>query len=301
MEFKLDVNRLEKDELTYELAFCGITDKKTVEEMRKCLRAILRLERTESSLTYPQYPFTFEDDAVYIETKMSELQNLISGFSGSDTSSLHSKISSKLAHVFKRAERSKSSTDAQHIKRSNFLIELSTLQSQLKSKVKKFKRSSQNSETPEELTAFMSSTTLNSDTDNNSSSDEEAVFSKNLSGAQPTGNPIKSVPVSKWNITKFSGDNIKISLGAFLENVEEVRMSRNVSESQLLNSASDLFTGKALIWFRSIKPKIHSWANLVDELRSQFQTPQFNEKLIKEIKQRTQGPDETIGIYILPL
>lgn len=114
MDLKLEVNRLEKDELIYELAFRGITDKTTVEDMRKSLRAIFRLEKTESSLKYPKYPYTFGEDADYISAKILELQTLISGFSDLAGSPLFSKISSKLAHVFQRAERSTSSTDIEH-------------------------------------------------------------------------------------------------------------------------------------------------------------------------------------------
>lgn len=296
MDLKLEVNRLEKDELIYELAFRGITDKTTVEDMRKSLRAIFRLEKTESSLKYPKYPYTFGEDADYISAKILELQTLISGFSDLAGSPLFSKISSKLAHVFQRAERSTSSTDIEHTQRSTFLIEILNLQSQLKSKARKCKIS-QNSNMPIELTTLMSSTAISTDSDSDSV-DEGDVSVKNLPTQLCSSNHMTSVPVSKWNVVKFSGDNSKISLSAFLENVEELCISRNVTKNQLLNSASDLFTGKALIWFRSIKSKIPSWAHLVDELRLQFQTPNFNEKLLKEIRQRTQGPDESIGIYI---
>lgn len=297
MDLKYEINRLDKDELTYELAFRGITDKKTVDDMRKCLRAILRLEKTGSSLKYPKYPFTFEEDANCITTKIQELLVSIESFTDSEDSALFSKISSKLVHIFRRAERAKSKTDAEHTQRSNFMLEILNLQSQLKSKLKKIKRMSRNLDLPMELTTIMSSTNLSSDS-SSSSSDESDVVSKAAPIVACSSNSMKSVPVSKWNVSKFSGENLNLSLNAFLENVDELRISRNVTETQLLNSASELFSGKALIWFRSIRSKIQSWSQLVDELRIQFQPPRFNEKLLKEIKQRTQGFEESIGIYI---
>ncbi|KAJ8978151.1 hypothetical protein NQ317_016854 [Molorchus minor] len=263
MDFKLEINRLEKDELLYELAFRGITNKTTVVEMRKCLRTIFR-------------------------------------FADLNTSSLFLKISTKLVHVFQRAERSQSSNDEEHMQRSNFLIELSNLQSELKSKARKVKRMSQNADSLIGLATMLSSTTLGTDSsEDDSSSDEASESEQHLPApAQPSlVTSIKSIPVSKWNLVQFSGDSSKISLSAFLENVEELCISRSVTKNQLLNSASDLFTGKALIWFRSIKNKIQSWTQLVEELRLQFQTPNFNEKLLQEIRQRTQGPAESIAPF----
>lgn len=74
--------------------------------MRKCLRAFFRLEKTESSLKYPTYPYSFEEDANAVRIKLSELQKLITDFSDDESSSSFLKISSKLAHVFQRVERS---------------------------------------------------------------------------------------------------------------------------------------------------------------------------------------------------
>ncbi|KAK9709954.1 Zinc knuckle [Popillia japonica] len=47
-----------------------------------------------------------------------------------------------------------------------------------------------------------------------------------------------------------------------------------------------------------MKDRVHSWSELVNELRLQFQPPDYNEKLFREIRQRTQGKDESIGIYL---
>lgn len=77
----------------------------------------------------------------------------------------------------------------------------------------------------------------------------------------------RSVPVEKWN-------------------------------RELVESALDLFEGKALVWYRSVRALHRSWDSLATALRSEFQTPDHDELLLGEIRRRTQGPKETIGIYI---
>ncbi|KAG5876099.1 hypothetical protein JTB14_005112 [Gonioctena quinquepunctata] len=96
MEGKVEVNRLEKEELSYELDIRGITGLTTVDSMRKSLRNLLKLEKAGTSLTFPSYPFTFDEDSVYIERKISEIEMLVTDFSDSETSLSFSKIDSKL-------------------------------------------------------------------------------------------------------------------------------------------------------------------------------------------------------------
>ncbi|KAG5862597.1 hypothetical protein JTB14_017174 [Gonioctena quinquepunctata] len=151
MEGKVEVNRLEKEELSYELDIRGITGLTTVDSMRKSLRNLLKLEKAGTSLTFPSYPFTFDEDSVYIERKISEIEILVTDFSDSETSSSFSKIYSKLLHVFERTERSVSTKDEEHSKRSTFLIKLLDLKLNLLSKTRKFKRDSRNSQIPLQL------------------------------------------------------------------------------------------------------------------------------------------------------
>ena len=108
---------------------------------------------------------------------------------------------------------------------------------------------------------------------------------------------LKSVPVSKWNI-KFSGDVKHTSVNSFLERVEELRIARNVTKPQLLRTVVDLFQDTALIWYRANRHLFQTWDELTDSLRDVFQPIDYEEKLLDEIKRRTQGPNETISIYI---
>lgn len=106
----------------------------------------------------------------------------------------------------------------------------------------------------------------------------------------------RSVPVSKWGVS-FSGEG-GLSLGAFLERVNELREARGVSFQELFLSAVDLFTGKALIWFRANRRRAIDWHSLVRLLREEFQSPHYDEQLLAEIRSRTQGNSESVGIYL---
>lgn len=107
----------------------------------------------------------------------------------------------------------------------------------------------------------------------------------------------KHVPVAKWGIL-FSGEESDLSLGAFLERVDELCVARNVTKACLWSEAVDLFGGAALVWFRSVRRRIQSWEELVDELRKQFQPSDYDDRLLTEIRSRTQGESEPLGLYL---
>jgi hypothetical protein len=103
--------------------------------------------------------------------------------------------------------------------------------------------------------------------------------------------------VHKWNL-KFSGEDPRLSLSSFLIRVEELRIARHATEEDLYNSAIDLFEGRALTWYRSIRRQASDWKSLVGLLRKQFQPPDYNDKLFDEIRRRTQGADESIAMFV---
>jgi hypothetical protein len=105
------------------------------------------------------------------------------------------------------------------------------------------------------------------------------------------------VPVYKWDL-RFSGDGTGLSLNAFLERVEEYRVSRGATLLDLFNSATDLLSGPALIWFRSVRKYLSNWTQLVEGIREQYQHPAYEYELWQEIRERTQGPGELIGTYV---
>ncbi|KAK4886883.1 hypothetical protein RN001_003154 [Aquatica leii] len=77
--------------------------------------------------------------------------------------------------------------------------------------------------------------------------------------------------ISKWNL-QFNGDS---SVTSFLERVEELRVSRGVLKSEL-----------------------YLWDALVTALRHTFLPCDYEESLWDEVRNRTQGFDEPVSIYI---
>lgn len=94
----------------------------------------------------------------------------------------------------------------------------------------------------------------------------------------------------KWGL-KFRGAHNE-SLSAFLQSVDELCVARNVSQAQLMRSALDLFEGRAKQWYRSIRKSVNSWVELVSALKEEYQPHDYEEKLLEEIKNRTQEERE---------
>ncbi|XP_050295859.1 uncharacterized protein LOC126735794 [Anthonomus grandis grandis] len=101
--------------------------------------------------------------------------------------------------------------------------------------------------------------------------------------------------VFRWNI-KFNGQT---SVNDFLERVEEIRLSRGVLKEQLLRSAPELFTGDALLWYRT--NKFASWDDLVTKLKDSFRPYDYEYGLWDEIRRRTQGSQERVLTFIVAM
>lgn len=60
----------------------------------------------------------------------------------------------------------------------------------------------------------------------------------------------------------------------------------------------DLFSGKGLIWYRSVRSSIQDWDSLVLLLKQEFLPSDYDDQLWEEIKSRKQGKNETVSIFI---
>ena len=96
---------------------------------------------------------------------------------------------------------------------------------------------------------------------------------------------LKPTPVHKWNVT-FDGKSQHDSVNGFLQRIEELRVARNTSKAELFRSAVDLFDGKALLWYRSIKPSVSSWDQLIQALKRDFLPPDYDQEFIAPSAQR---------------
>lgn len=293
MEFKLDIDRLSQNELQYELQIRGVTDLADANVRRKTLRNLMKLEKLNSSFKLPAYPYTFDEDHEAVKKTLTEIDELIQEFDGNKSSGSHKKISSKIAHCYERITRMPASSSEEEQTRSKLLIRIMNSWSNVSIKSETNAKSS----TPKHpgILDFQSLHIADEslDEDNLESTGTEDT----CADLSPMQVKPKTILPAHWNL-KFTGDIKDMSLGSFLERVDELCIARNVTRVQLFNSAIDLFQGKALIWYRANKSQFSCWNELVTQLREVFLPYNFDERLFDEIKSRCQGPDETIDIYI---
>lgn len=291
MDAKIEINRLSKDELEYELSLYGVSGEATVESMRRSLRQLRRLY-TGTNYELPAYPFSFEQDSTALQAKIKTLTDAVEKFSDVRTSSDYLKLSSSIACAFGRVQRSKPLTEADSKLRQQFSVQLVDLLSRLSHQAK-FARKSMVRAQSTLLDITMVTPPGNEDEASSSSSDESVAGATSV----PTAHHPKPVPVSSWGL-KFSGNPKDMSVNAFIERVNELKVARNSNDRLLFASAIDLFTGNAAIWYRANKDTYNNWSDLMVGLRSEFLLPEYDEHLFEEIKHRTQGPNESIGIYV---
>ncbi|KAK9700984.1 Reverse transcriptase (RNA-dependent DNA polymerase) [Popillia japonica] len=315
MEYRMELERLSKDELAYELAILGVTTVTTVEEMRKTLRRMRKLAKHGSfvrpahpftvavdlaamrktlrrmrklakhgSFVRPAHPFTVAVDLAALTGLSTEIKALLDTFAGSRASTEYKKLEAKLSHATGRLGRVVASTEEEKEQVSRLLVAFSEYSMTLRSKAKHFARSS----------TLNASTVTALEGMSGPSSSSEAEDSDTDQGAQgrvdarSRESQMKSVPVMRWNL-KYSGDNSVLSFNAFIERVEELMNARGVSRDQVFAQALDLFSGRALIWYRANRRLVSCWDELVVALREEFQAPDYDEQLFDEIKDRTSG------------
>lgn len=263
---RMQVNRLSQDELVYECKIRGIGTG-TVEDMRHNVAMAIRLEKSGESVRYPQYPFTQDEDLMAVRDKLVTIETQINTFKNSSASGAFMKYQSKLMHLLGRldhvtAEESSDKT----IQRSELLAKALHLLNTLEKKAKEFEKSKnltplQQGSHSEDDTADAFATDL---TQNRRSTG--VAIETTASGL---GTLVKPILPNKWDC-KFSGDKKGLSLSAFLEKVEELRMARNVSKDILLQSGIDLFTGRAYQFYLAYRNEVTTWDELVELLREEY-------------------------------
>lgn len=297
MSRKMQINRLSQDELVYELTYRGIGTG-TVQDMRHNLVMAVQLERSGNSLRYPKYPFSFEQDAVAVRNKIEEITPLVNEFGNNKTSSEYLKLHTKCLHVLGRIDNMVSDVDENIALRSTLLADTLSLMEILNSKAEEEEK--RQSRVPLELSMMFNEGDFVQGVDTVPRSSVQ-IEPADAPGEQMHGHSIRStikpIPPSKWDL-KFSGDKRGLSLNAFLERVEELRVARHISELELLDSGIDLFLGKAYTFYRSVRGMANSWDELVTLFKEEYYPADYNERLYEEIKRRTQGPEESFGIYL---
>ncbi|KAL3269249.1 hypothetical protein HHI36_008329, partial [Cryptolaemus montrouzieri] len=76
----------------------------------------------------------------------------------------------------------------------------------------------------------------------------------------------------------FTGQD-KTSLPSFLIRIDELCKSRTISKDELFSSASDIFSGCALLWFRTVKDLVYNWDALVTLLKKEYLPADYKDKV----------------------
>lgn len=104
------------------------------------------------------------------------------------------------------------------------------------------------------------------------------------------------VPIYKWKI-KFTGNAGSLSATEFIQQINEFIVSRNSSHHEVFLAAPELFEGDGLKWLRT-QSDCRNWQELMQQLVSDFESPDFVEDLLDYIKRRKQEKKERVVIFI---
>lgn len=288
MARKMIINRLEADELTYELTYRGIKTG-NVDEMRRLLTMTRRLEKSGDSFRYPTYPYAFDEDKDALEAKCKDVENLLNTFYGGPSGGPAQKLQTKLSHMLNRLDNMNPADDDQASVKSALLAKVLDYHDALQKKMD----ATSNIAPPVALAAAAAG----------SQSFQAGIANARSSSPiqQSSSSPRshrKVVLPHNWGIEKFSGPNKAFSVTAFFEKIEELRIARNVSTDILLDSGVDLFTDKAYQFYKDVRLRVTTWEELVEEFRREYLSAYHNDVLFEELRRRFQHPSESIGVYM---
>lgn len=299
MDYKLNPHYLRKEMMSHELRVRGIklSESATKDEMRASLRSLLKIEQTIGACSYPPCDLDFESECERISAYLAEAKSVVGTISGAGARFKVYSIQARLMHLHGRITRllvDDLTAEQQRI-RSEYLVDVLATLDSLDGVVRgnpDLSRQLQGASDVDPPPDDMSREHVCS------SRIETPVASAVHVVAQPQSMSVfKPQSLDKWNV-KFSGDSKLITVHNFLERVAELRAARGVTEEQLFSSAVDLFTGKALVWFRANRHRFDDWKGLTGLLRRHFEPPDYRPRLFKEILERTQDTSESIVEYL---
>lgn len=269
----METLRLSRDELEYELLVRGISETRTltVHVMRQELAKRLRREEVGQLVNTPVNALDPSSEVDICSTKIVHIQELVDNFSGTGSSYDFQKICTKIQHVISRLARIESNDD--DIKTS-----VQTLNDSIRAEEDRLIQKTEDQEEHQTQAGTKVEPTVK------------------INATVPAAKR-KQIPVMHWDI-KFDGNIHEFSVHAFLERVNDYRISRNVSEEELCDSAIELLRGQALTWYRSARSKIKSWDDFVRLLKEEYEPFDYEVALWDEIRSRTQGSDESVGAYM---
>lgn len=253
-------NLLHKDELEYEVRVRQGTPATTVADLRAQIRK-LNIDVPTDEVAEFDGDTTVELDAIAV--KLAELDHLLQE-SAADRGSVKilNRVQAVAHHLFHRITRIKPS-----VAESKLYAELFDKLQKLLYKLDTI------------LVNFRSALTT------------EPTVEPNLPTSCRCG---RHSSVHKLNLHYDGNTCVK----TFLRRLEQLRVSRGISESDLLCSACELFTDGAASWFDGLDVAASSWSELKQWLRFEYLPADFDERLLDEIRARTQGSEESITNYL---
>lgn len=268
---QIKANYLLSDEIDYELKIRGIVTGRDVAARRKILTRALEKEKHRAVVWEdPNYDFDSEVEA--IGKTVNSLKTIIADFEGPESDSTVKRVKTRLAHVIGRIQRIKiPDEDADDVTTYKNEAYANCLEME--------------AELYEHITNVPGTIML-------------PIANPPATNVNPTLTaPVnaKTVPVYKWGIN-FDGESKNVI--SFLERVEELAEARHVSQQELFSSSIELFTGRALIWYRSVRTTVTDWDALVAAIKKEFLPSDFDDQMWDEIKARVQGKTEPVSIYI---
>lgn len=259
-----DVNYLHKDEIISELEFLNVsTDAAAPRDvLRKQYRQIVKAIKKGTFSTQSPREVDAEQEFSTCLLKVDEIEAQLK--SSPDDPNIINKI--KI--------------------RSNYLLE----------RISRIKN-------PSENICKLKSRIINllSEVDSDDSSQSEAQFNDSQDESLNEENERKIVFIKEKSINlnslniKFDGNSC---VRVFIERLEELRISREISETKIFKGFPDLLEKSALFWFRSNRDSFCSYKEVLNKLKLDFDIPDLDYKLMSEIRQRTQSKDETFVNYL---
>ena len=311
---------LRRTEIVYELKIRGIATDGNVDVLRKKLTSCFSKNVEVNSEIVAKLDSA--EEVEICEEKLSDLEELVNEYEGNTMDNEYRRINARLLHWHGRVERIPvpTSSDSDFIERHGKLLgKIKTLMDcfcELEGPSKKLgdiedeclsvdslegasevslrqqmTRIDINEKPPMQTTRSAPKEVMKPRTSIPTGTDQP------LKGQREVGGFVtKPVPVHKWGL-KFNGDGSQ-SVSSFIERAEELSRARGISLQELYESAVDLFSGAALIWYRSACQRISSWEELKKELKLVFQSADYDDRLLLEILNRTQGESESLDLYL---
>lgn len=268
---KMDVNNLKTNELTYELELRNIEGaaQMNVDSKRRLLRGCLKQESAHRSFVEPINSKPFPNDIKGAYETYNDLISLVDKFSNLPNEK--KKIEDRLTHLSNRISKLLPAGDQQIAEKQTLMTDVIALEGDFEFKIDHLNSNAQTS-TPTRISPTVSIPSVPS------------VHTK-------------SIPPYKWNVS-FTGSTNKESVISFLERLEELRVSRNVTKEELFLSAYDIFKGPAWTWFTTNRYNFNDWDEVVQKLKSDFLPYFYEQDLLTEIQNRTMGNNERVTLYI---